>query len=43
MKFVWTMHSFVYMNYALRGLYIYVQIHVLYAILWAKYVNMFIS
>jgi hypothetical protein len=22
MKFVWTMHSFVYMNYALRGLYI---------------------
>jgi hypothetical protein len=42
MKFVWTIHSFIYMNYALRGLYI-CRIHVLYAILWAKYVNMFIS
>jgi hypothetical protein len=32
--FIWTMHFVVC---------IYVQIHVLYAILWAKYVNMFIS
>jgi hypothetical protein len=40
MKFVWTIHSFVYMHFVVC---IYVQIHVLYAILWAKYINMFIS